>query len=144
MGRLTGSAIGTLVDRTSRLVRLVHIPAGHRSEAFAAALIAAVAAWQSAERLTLTWDQGGEMAQHHTVADLFSEGIYFAPPGTPWLRGTNENTNGLLRQYFPKGTDLSVHTPTELRRVEQLLNARPRDVLGGRTALEVHKELLSQ
>lgn len=72
--RLTGSAIGTLVDRTFRLVCLVHIPAGHRSEAFAAALIAAIASWRPSEHLTLTWDQGGEMAQHHTVADLFRRG----------------------------------------------------------------------
>lgn len=144
VGRLTGSAIGTLVDRTSRLVRLVHVPAGHRSEAFAAALTAATASWAPAERKTLTWDQGGEMAHHHTVADLFTEGIYFAPPGTPWLRGTNENTNGLLRQYFPKSTDLRVHPPAELRRVENLLNNRPRDILDGRTPLEVHKALLTQ
>jgi IS30 family transposase len=88
-------------------------------------------------RLTLTWDQGSEMARHDLVAGYFSEGIYFARPASPWLRGTNENTNGLLRQYFPKGGDLSVFTPEDLARVEDLLNNRPRRVLGWRTPADV-------
>lgn len=143
IGRRTGSAIGTLVDRTSRLIRLVHVPAGHSSHAFAEALSATVAGWEPAERRTLTWDQGVEMAAHHTVAKYFAEGIYFAPPGTPWLRGTNENSNGLLRQYFPKGTDLSIHSLADLRRVEDLLNNRPRKVLDGRTPLQAHHAQLT-
>jgi IS30 family transposase len=143
VGRGGRSAIGTLVDRTSRLVRLVHIPAGHMAVAFAAALTAATNDIPPTARLTLTWDQGSEMARHDLLAEHFPEGVYFAPPGSPWLRGTNENTNGLLRQYFPKGSDLSLHDEAELRRVEGLLNSRPRRVLQWRTPDQVFKSQLA-
>ena len=92
----------------------------------------------AAARRTLTWDQGSEMAEHHLLAVLFGEGIYFAHPASPWLRGTNENTNGLLRQYFPKRTDLRRYTVEDLRRVEDRLNHRPRKILGWRTPAEVY------
>ena len=88
-------------------------------------------------RRTLTWDQGSEMACHDQLAGLFAEGVFFAYPGRPWERPLNENTNGLLRQYFPKRTDLSVHTAADLRVVERRLNERPRKVLGWRTPAEV-------
>jgi IS30 family transposase len=143
VGRSTRSSIGTLVDRRSRLVRLVHLPHGHAAEAFAAAAVELCGTIPASARFTLTWDQGGEMARHDLIADLFADGIFFAPPASPWLRGTNENTNGLLRQYFPKGTDLSIHGVDELQRVEQLLNTRPRKVLGWRTPAEFFESELA-
>jgi IS30 family transposase len=94
-------------------------------------------------RLTLTWDQGSEMARHDLLAGLFAEGIYFAHPGSPWMRATNENTNGLLRQYFPKTTDLSLHSVEDLRQAEYRINTRPRRVLGWRTAAEVFESELA-
>jgi IS30 family transposase len=87
-------------------------------------------------RWTLTWDQGSEMAYHDQIAPLLREGVFFAHPASPWQRGTNENTNGLLRQYFPKRTDLSIHTPADLRAVQDRLNNRPRKTLGWRTPAE--------
>jgi IS30 family transposase len=87
---------------------------------------------QVAQR-TLTWDQGSEMARHHILAEHFGEGVFFADPGSPWQRGTNENTNGLLRQFFPKGKDLSSYTPEDLARAEKLLNSRPRKIVNWRT-----------
>ena len=78
------------------------------------------------KRLTPTWDQGSEMARHDLVADLFTQGVFFANPGSPWMRGTNENTNGLLRQYLRKATDLRVHTAADLAVIEAKLNGRPR------------------
>ena len=96
-----------------------------------------MASLSASARLTLTWDQGSEMAEHHLLTVLFGEGIYFAPPASPWLRGTNESTNGLQRQYFPKKADLRAYTVDDLRRVEDRLNRRPRKVLGWRTPAEV-------
>jgi IS30 family transposase len=88
-------------------------------------------------RLTLTWDQGCEMARHDLLARFFADGIYFAHPASPWLRGTNENTNGLLRQYWPKGSDLSVITDDQLSNVQARLNERPRKILNWKTPAEV-------
>ncbi|XAW58100.1 IS30 family transposase [Blastococcus sp. HT6-4] len=87
----------------------------------------------SLARQTLTWDQGSEMAYHHLLEEYFADGILFAPPASPWLRGTNETTNGLLRQYFPKGSDLRTFTLTDLRTVEQRINSRPRKRLPWRS-----------
>jgi IS30 family transposase len=137
------SVIGTLVDRNSRYLRLVHVPTGLRDQgwrggvAFAAALAAAVAGLPARARLSLTWDQGVEMARHDLVAHLFPDGIYFADAGRPWQRGTNENTNGLLRQYLPRSADLSTFTRDDLDRVEQLMNNRPRKTLDWATPAQV-------
>lgn len=133
LGRHGLSAIGTLVDRATRYVRLVYVPEQRHGEHFAAALSAAVGDLPRIARRTLTWDQGAEMARHDLLADLFDEGVYFAFAGSPWQRGTNENTNGLLRQYFPKRADLRSYSIADLRRVETLLNNRPRKILGWAT-----------
>jgi IS30 family transposase len=143
VGALNRSAIGTLVDRTSRYVRLIHLPGGHRAGELRQAIEPVLAGLPAAGRLTLTWDQGTEMAHHHEFAASFSQGIYFANPGSPWLRGTNENTNGLLRQYFPKGSNLRVYTPQDLAEVEHRLNNRPRKILDWQTPMEVFNELLT-
>jgi len=113
-GRMNQSAIATLVDRTSRYVRLVHLPTDHGADAVRDGLAAWLAALPAVARRTLTWDQGSEMACHGELAPYLSEGVFFAHPASPWQRGSNENMNGLLRQYFPKRTDLSVHTAADL------------------------------
>ena len=133
VGKHSRSAIGTLVDRTSRSVRLIHLPHGHSADTFIDAISHVLAALPEAARRTLTWDQGSEMARHDVLAEHFGEGVFFADPGSPWQRGTNENTNGLLRQFFPKGKDLSIYTPEDLARAEKLLNNRPRKVLNWQT-----------
>jgi IS30 family transposase len=133
VGKHSRSAIGTLVDRTSRAVRLIHLPHGHNAEAFVDAFGHVLARLPDLARRTLTWDQGSEMARHDVLAEHFDEGVYFADPGSPWQRGTNENTNGLLRQFFPKGKDLSIYTPDDLARAENLLNSRPRKILNWST-----------
>ena len=133
VGRSSRSAIATLVDRTGRFVQLVHLPRGHSAAAVRAALTAAFQLLPPSVRLTLTWDQGSEMAQHDQLAELFRDGVYFALPASPLQRGTNENSNGLLRQYLPKGSDLSIHTPTDLQAITDRLNNRPRKTLGWRT-----------
>jgi transposase, IS30 family len=89
------------------------------------------------DRQTLTWDQGSEIASHHLFEHYFADGIFFAPPASPWLRGTNKNTNGLLRQYFPKGTDLRAYTLADLQAVEERLNSRPRERLAWRSPARV-------
>jgi transposase, IS30 family len=137
IGRGSQSAIGTVVDRASRYLRLVHLPASHDAEAVRDGLISVLASLPEAARITLTWDQGSEMACHDQIAPLLSEGVFFAHPASPWQRGTNENTNGLLRQYFPKRTDLSLHTAEDLRAVEDRLNNRPRKTLGWRTPADM-------
>ncbi|WP_230393842.1 IS30 family transposase [Plantactinospora alkalitolerans] len=137
IGRRNASAIATLVDRTSRYVKLVAMPTQRTAIAVGDALVTAVGTLPQAARSTLTWDQGSEMAAHDQVAALLTSGVFFAHPGKPWQRGTNENTNGLLRQYFPKGSDLSVHTGDDLRAVEDRLNHRPRKILGWGTPEEV-------
>ncbi|GAA2619836.1 hypothetical protein GCM10010411_64470 [Actinomadura fulvescens] len=101
VGRMGHSAIGTLVDRTSRYLRLVHLNGSRSSHDFAQAVTAVFASIPENARRSLTWDQGSEMARHDLIAHQLSDGVYFAQPASPWLRGTNENTNGLLRQYFP-------------------------------------------
>jgi IS30 family transposase len=137
MGRGNRSAIGTLVERHSRYVVLLHLGSGHDSEAVRDALHGALVAMPAQLRRTLTWDQGSEMARHGEIAHLLSDGVFFAEAGRPWQRGSNENTNGLLRQYFPRGTDLNVHSPEHLAAVAQRLNTRPRKGLGWRTPAEV-------
>ncbi len=133
VGRLSRSAIGTLVDRRTGFLRLVHLPDGHGAEQLRVAMLPVLAGVPALARQTLTWDQGSEMACHDLLAEFFADGIFFAHPGSPWLRGTNENTNGLLRQYFPKGSDLRGFSVADLREVERRLNERPRKRLGWRS-----------
>nr|WP_211265915.1 IS30 family transposase [Actinacidiphila oryziradicis] len=144
IGRHQGSAIGTLVERTTRYVRLIHLPDGWKAPQVRNALIAQTASIPYQLRKTLTWDQGREMALHQDTAALTGFRIYFCDPHSPWQRGTNENTNGLLRQYFPKGTDLSVHSAQDLRTVAQELNRRPRLVLGDKTPIEAMRGYLTR
>ncbi len=133
MGARNASAIGTLVERTTRFVMLLHLPHGHDPAAVAQAMTEAMATLPAALRRSLTWDQGKEMAAHRQVSVATDLQIYFCDPHSPWQRGSNENTNGLLRQYFPKGTSLAVHSREHLDAVAAELNARPRKTLGWRT-----------
>lgn len=126
------SAIGTLVERRTRYVKLLHLPR-LGSITTHAALVRVFSELPQGLRRTLTWDQGTEMAKHLDVTADTGIRVYFCDAASPWQRGTKENTNGLLPQYFPKSTDLSVHTPSDLARVEQELNQRPRMVLGDRS-----------
>jgi IS30 family transposase len=136
------SAIGTLVERHTRFTLLLHLPIDHGAEALHAAIAAAMNGLPAHLRRSLTWDQGIEMAKHAAISISTDLDIYFCDPHSPWQRGTNENTNGLLRQYFPKGTDLSVHTPEDLATVAAELNARPRKILAFRTPAEAMAPLL--
>ncbi len=111
IGRLGRSAIGTLVERTSRYLKLIHLPDGHSAELLRLAIAEAMTGLPVHTRLTLTWDQGSEMARHDQIAGHFSQEVFFAHPGRPWQRGSNENMNALLRQYFPKRADLTTYTP---------------------------------
>jgi IS30 family transposase len=144
VGRMSRSAIGTLVDRTTRYVRLVHLPDGHSADQLVVGMLAALDDLPDQVRRTLTWDQGSEMARHDLLAAHFSDGIFFAEPASPWQRGTNENTNGLLRQYFPKGRDLNAYDADYLRLVEDRLNNRPRRTLGWRAPIDVFTPALTR
>jgi IS30 family transposase len=139
----SNSAIGTLVERSTRFVMLLHLPHGHTAEAVQDAITAKITELPEHLRLSLTWDQGMEMANHQAIAEATNLDIYFCDPHSPWQRGSNENTNGLLRQYFPKGTDLSFWGPGYLDQVAAELNGRPRKTLGWRTPAEALNELLS-
>jgi IS30 family transposase len=156
---LGSSAIGTLVERMTRFTLLLHLPrmtghghdarvkngpalAGHGAEAVRHAITRTIITLPEALRRSLTWDQGAEMAQHATLKVDAGVQVYFCDPHSPWQRGTNENTNGLLRQYFPKGTDLSVHTADAIAAVAATLNARPRKALAWKTPAEALDRLL--
>ena len=156
---LDSSAIGTLVERTTRFTMLLHLPrmdghgygppvkngpalAGHGAEAVRDAIASTIVTLPEQLRRSLTWDQGAEMAQHAQLRIDTGLAIYFCDPHSPWQRGTNENTNGLLRQYFPKGTDLSRHSTTDLNAVAAALNGRPRKTLNWRTPAEALDEHL--
>jgi transposase, IS30 family len=136
------SQIGTLVERATRFTMLVPLPGGKSPDAFADAVIPVIAGLPGALRRSLTWDQGTEMHRHARIAVAADCKIYFCDPHAPWQRPSNENTNGLLRQYFPKGTDLSAHSPQRLREVADELNGRPRKVLGWKTPAEAMAEFL--
>ena len=142
VGRGNHSAIGTLVDRTSRYIKLVHLPGARGAIDLQAAMANVMATMPAQAWRTLTWDQGSEMARHDRIALGFLDGIYFAHPGSPWQRGSNENANGLLRQYFPKRTDLSVHGPDILKAVEDRLNNRPRKTLGWQTPAQIFEAVI--
>ena len=139
----SGSAIGTLVERMTRFVLLLHLPGDHTALTVQEAMIAKMAELPAILRQTLTWDQGIEMANHAQIAAATDLAIYFCDPHSPWQRGSNENTNGLLRQYFPKGTDLSFWGPGYLDQVATELNNRPRKTLNWRTPAEALDALLS-
>ena len=156
---LGSSAIGTLVERTTRFTILLHLPrmaghgdgprtkngpalAGHGAEAVRDAITRAITTLPEQLRRSLTWDQGAELSQHAQLRIDTGVQVYFCDPHSPWQRGTNENTNGLLRQYFPKGTDLSTHSADALAAVAATLNARPRKTLGWRTPAEAFDEVL--
>jgi IS30 family transposase len=156
---LGSSAIGTLVERTTRFTLLLHLPrmtghgyearvkngpalAGHGAEAVRDAITRTIITLPKQLRLSLTWDQGAELAQHARLKIDAGLQVYFCDPHSPWQRGTNENTNGLLRQYFPKGTDLSMHSAEEVAAVAAALNSRPRKTLDWKTPAEALDQLL--
>jgi len=155
---LGSSAIGTLVERSTRFTMLLHLPpmddhhgprvkngpalAGHGAAAVRDAISAAITILPEQLRRSLTWDQGAEMSGHAQLRIDAGLQVYFCDPQSPWQRGTNENTNGLLRQYFPKGTDLARHSPDDLAAVAGTLNSRPRKTLGWRTPAEALDEQL--
>ena len=158
---LNASAIGTLVERTTRFTLLLHLPpmpghrqgprikngpalAGRGAEAVRDAIVATITTLPVQLRRSLTWDQGAEMARHADLRIEHGLPVYFCDPQSPWQRGTNENTNGLLRQYFPKGTNLADHGPDELDAVAAALNGRPRKTLGWRTPAEALDALLTK
>ena len=142
IGQGQSSAIGTLVERTTRYVMLIHLPSGWKAPQFRNALVTQTAGIPIQLRKTLTWDQGREMALHEQIAALTGFRIYFCDPHSPWQRGTNENTNGLLRQYFPKRTCLSGHSARDLHQAAHQLNHRPRIILGDKTPAEAMRALL--
>jgi IS30 family transposase len=144
MGTRNASAIGTLVERSTRFVMLLHLPRGHDPAAVAEAMTEAMSSLPAALRRSLTWDQGKEMALHARIAAAADLEIYFCDPHSPWQRGSNENTNGLLRQYFPKGTSLSVHSREDLDAVAAQLNSRPRKTLGWKTPAQALERVLAQ
>ncbi len=158
---LGSSAIGTLVERSTRFTMLLHLPrmeghgagpgvkngpalAGHGAEAVRGAITRTITTLPAELRRSLTWDQGAEMAQHARLKIDAGVEVYFCDPQSPWQRGTNENTNGLLRQYFPKGTDLSTHSADTLAAVAATLNGRPRKTLGWKTPAEALDQCLAQ
>ena len=138
----TAAAIGTLVERTSGHLTLFHLPDNHGAEATVAALTTTVRRPQWPV-LSLTWDRGSEMARHRTFTNTTGVQVYFADPHAPWQRGSNENANGLLREFFPKGTDLSQCTSDQIQAAEYNLNNRPRKRLGFRTPNEVMAEIMT-
>jgi len=155
---LDRTAIGTLVERSTRFTMLLHLPpmdghggprakngpalAGHGADAVRDAISTAITTLPGQLRRSLTWDQGAEMAQHAQLRIDTGLQVYFCDPQSPWQRGSNENTNGLLRQYFPKGTNLARHSPDDLAAVAATLNTRPRKTLGWRTPAEALDEQL--
>lgn len=144
MGANNASAVGTLVERSTGFVMLLHLPGDHTAATVAAAMQAAVPKIPEVMRRSLTWDQGSEMALHTKITKATGIPIYFCDPHSPWQRGSNENTNGLLRQYLPKGSDLSVHGPGILDNIAAELNARPRKRLDWATPAEALNTFLTE
>ena len=136
IGKANASAIGTLVERTTGYTMLVHLPDGYKAAQVAPALAAKIQTLPTSLRGSLTWDQGVEMRDWKQVQMATDLAIYFCDPHSPWQRATNENTNGLLRQYFPKGSDLSVHSEADLDWVAAELNDRPRKRLAFKKPIE--------
>lgn len=142
IGKSNRSALGTLVERTSRTVILVQVKSKD-AEVVAKAFAKEVKKLPKQMKLSMTHDQGREMARHKLFTDITGIKVYFAHPRSPWERGTNENTNGLIRQFFPKGTDFNKVSRYEVKKVQDLLNGRPRAVLGFKKPYEVFKELIN-
>lgn len=136
IGKGSRSAIATLVERTTRFIILVHLAGNRGAENLRDRLAETMSPLPAHLRRSLTWDQGTEMACHQDFTRQTLIPVYFCDPASPWQRGSNENTNGLLRQYFPKGTDLGVHSPEHLTTVAAELNRRPREILGWRSPME--------
>jgi IS30 family transposase len=143
LGKNSASAVGTLVERATRYVLLLHLPEGRDAHLVEQAMRQAITALPAHLARTITWDQGKEMARHAAFTIATGIPVYFCDPHSPWQRGTNENTNGLLRQYLPKGTDLSLHSAQDLARIAASLNDRPRKTLGFMKPSEKLAELLA-
>lgn len=143
-GTQNKSAIGTLVERTTGFTILVHFDGRHDAEQLRDSMTEVFKNLPDGLRRSVTWDQGIEMARHHEFSAATSVPVFFCDAHSPWQRGTNENTNGLLRQYFPKGTDLSKYTPTDLQRVADELNDRPRKRLAWKTPAELFATLKTE
>jgi IS30 family transposase len=144
IGKDQASQIGTLVERSSGLVQLLHLQNGRTADVVAEAMITKIKQLPDTLRRTLTWDQGHELAAHHKIGIDAGIEIFFCDPHSPWQRGSNENTNGLLRQYFPKGTDLSKHSAEYLDEVAAELNNRPRKRYNFDSPAQVIDRLLSE
>ena len=144
IGSAAASQIGTLVERTTRFTMLCHLPEGRTAQETNAAIITSMSRLPAELRRTLTWDQGRELTNHADLAVAADLDVFFCDPHSPWQRGTNENTNGLLRQYFRKGSDLSEHSADHLDSVASALNGRPRKTLGWKTPAEALTQLLSE
>jgi transposase, IS30 family len=143
LGQGNRSAVGTLVERTSRFVLLLDLKGAHSAAAVEVAMRKTIATLPKELWLSITWDQGAEMANHANFTLATNIPIYFCDPHAPWQRGSNENTNGLLRQYLPKGMDLSKVTAADLGRIQRSLNARPRKTLGFMTPSERFAQLVA-
>ncbi len=143
IGANGNSAIGTLVERSLRLCLLLHLPNGRTTNEVTAAMQHQIATLPTQLFRSITWDQGKELAAHTQFTIATGIPVYFCDPHAPWQRGTNENTNGLLRQYFPKGTDLSIHTQADLDHIAAELNNRPRRVLGSLTPSEAYTRFVA-
>jgi IS30 family transposase len=143
-GAANRSAIGTLVERTTRYVLLVHLPTEHTANTTCAGVVNMMSDLPAKLRRSLTWDQGKEMAEHRQITAAMGMSVYFCEPHSPWQRGTNENSNGLLRDYFPKSTNLAVHSAERLTQVQDELNNRPRKTLGWQSPASALARLQSQ
>jgi IS30 family transposase len=137
-----GTAIGTLVERSTRFTILLHLPGNHSAETVAAAMVREMASLPDHLRRSITWDRGTELADYAKIQTALETTLYFCDPHSPWQRGTNENTNRLLRFWFEKGSDLSAHTPEDLRKVAATLNRRPRPTLNLQTPANRLNQLL--
>jgi IS30 family transposase len=143
IGKGGRSAIATLVERQTRFTMLVQLPQGRTAEPVRVALTEQIQRLPDSLRRSLTWDQGKEMAEHARFTIDSGVKVYFCDPSSPWQRGTNENTNGLLRQYFPKGDDLSSYSQDELDQVADQLNGRPRQTLNWMKPSEAFDQLIA-